>query len=138
MSRMKGPRTAGRLAMLAGVCLASAWSTHLMGQDARPTQAAAPARLDPARELVMKIEAPFTVAVVGDIFGAMAPITPLAEPRLQGLLKIIRDADVGFANAESSIADLPRFQGPVGGLLAPKVLAGCLGDAMPGVARAPR
>ena len=71
----------------------------------------------------MKIAAPFSVAAVGDVFGAMAPITPLAEPRLQGLLKVIRDADVGFANAESSIADLPRFQGPFGGLLAPKAAA---------------
>ena len=60
---------------------------------------------------------------MGDIFGAMAPIVPLEEPRLQSLLKIIRDADLGFANAESSIADIPRFEGPVGGLLAPKAAA---------------
>ena len=93
------------------------------GQNARPAQGEPPARLDPARELVMKIDAPFTVAAVGDIFGAMAPIVPLEEPRLQSLLKIIRDADLGFANAESSIADLPRFEGPVGGLLAPKAAA---------------
>src|SRR4029079_10506603 len=79
--------------------------------------------LDVARELAMKIAAPFTVAAVGAVFGAMAPITPLAEPRLQSLLKVIRDADVGFANAESSIADLARFQGPFGGLLAPKAAA---------------
>ena len=84
--------------------------------------AAAPTR-DPARELAMKIDAPFTLAAVGDIFGAMAPIVPLEEPRLQSLLKIIRDSDVGFANAESSIADLPRFTGPFGGLLAPKAAA---------------
>jgi poly-gamma-glutamate synthesis protein (capsule biosynthesis protein) len=71
----------------------------------------------------MKIDAPFTLAAVGDIFGAMAPIVPLEEPRLQSLLKIIRDSDVGFANAESSIADLPRFNGPFGGLLAPKAAA---------------
>ena len=71
----------------------------------------------------MKIDAPFTLAAVGDVFGAMAPITPLQEPRLQSLLKIIRDSDVGFANAESSIADLPRFTGPFGGLLAPKAAA---------------
>ena len=71
----------------------------------------------------MKIEAPFTVAAVGDVFGAMAPITPLEEPRLQNLLNVIRAADVGIANAESSIADLPRFTGPFGGLLAPKAAA---------------
>ena len=39
---------------------------------------------------------------------------------------MIRDADVGFANAESSIGDLARFQGPFGGLLAPKSAAGDL------------
>jgi poly-gamma-glutamate synthesis protein (capsule biosynthesis protein) len=83
---------------------------------------AAPTR-DPARELQMKIDAPFSLAAVGDIFGAMAPIVPLEEPRLQSLLKIIKDSDVGFANAESSIADLPRFTGPFGGLLSPKAAA---------------
>jgi poly-gamma-glutamate capsule biosynthesis protein CapA/YwtB (metallophosphatase superfamily) len=100
-----------------GLALALIWGAHVAGQDA------AQARFDRVRELAMKIEAPFTVAAVGDIFGAMAPITPLAEPRLQTLLQVIRDADVGFANAESSIADLNRFQGPFGGLLAPKVAA---------------
>jgi poly-gamma-glutamate synthesis protein (capsule biosynthesis protein) len=83
---------------------------------------AAPTR-DPARELAMKIEGPFTLAAVGDVFGAMAPIVPLQEPRLHSLLKVIQDADMGFANAESSIADLPRFTGPFGGLLAPKAAA---------------
>ena len=112
-------RFSSRWALLAGLALAVIWSGHVAGQNA----ATPPPRLDPARELVMKIAAPFTVAAVGDIFGAMAPITPLAEPRLQSMLKVIRDADVGFANAESSIADLNRFQGPFGGLLAPKAAA---------------
>jgi poly-gamma-glutamate synthesis protein (capsule biosynthesis protein) len=107
----------------AGLVVASTWSLPALGQGARGAQAPTAGRLDPARELVMKIDAPFTLAAVGDVFGAMAPITPLQEPRLQSLLKIIRDADVGFANAESSIADLPRFTGPFGGLLAPKPAA---------------
>src|SRR5688572_28601447 len=117
--------TLSRLPMfaLAGLAYASTWSTHVIGQGAGAAQPTGPARLDPARELVMKIDAPFTLAAVGDVFGAMAPITPLQEPRLQSLLKIIRDADIGFANAESSIADLPRFTGPFGGLLAPKAAA---------------
>ena len=110
--------------MLAGLLLALMCCARILGQDAAPAQAArAQPRFDPAREMVMKIDAPFTVAAVGDIFGAMAPIAPLAEPRLQGLLKILRDADIGFANAESSIADLARFDGPFGGLLAPKAAA---------------
>jgi poly-gamma-glutamate capsule biosynthesis protein CapA/YwtB (metallophosphatase superfamily) len=116
-------RTTRRPFLLAGVSAVLTCSVHLIGQEARPAQAPPAPRLDPARELVMKIDAPFTVAAVGDIFGAMAPVTPLAEPRLHNLLKIIRDADIGFANAESSIAELPRFNGPVGGLLAPKAAA---------------
>ena len=122
MSSRRARPTVRALIVCAGVCLTWLVSPPLIGQNARPAQGEAP-RLDPARELVMKIDAPFTVAAVGDIFGAMAPIVPLEEPRLQSLLKIIRDADVGFANAESSIADLPRFEGPVGGLLAPKAAA---------------
>src|SRR5262245_7786907 len=97
--------------------------THVSGQAGGAQQSAGAVHHDPAQELVMKITAPFTLAAVGDIFGAMAPITPLEEPRLQNLLKVIKDADVGFANAESSIADLPRFNGPFGGLLAPKAAA---------------
>jgi poly-gamma-glutamate capsule biosynthesis protein CapA/YwtB (metallophosphatase superfamily) len=113
----------------AALVVASTWSSDWMGDTAAAQgrgagqgRGVAPGR-DPARELAMKIDAPFTLAAVGDIFGAMAPIVPLQEPRLQSLLKIIRDADVGFANAESSIADLPRFTGPFGGLLAPKAAA---------------
>src|ERR1700674_5067312 len=98
-------------------------SAHMAGQVSGTTQLRGAVRHDPAQELALKITAPFTLAAVGDIFGAMAPITPLEEPRLQGLLKVIRDADVGFANAESSIADLPHFNGPFGGLLAPKAAA---------------
>ena len=113
-----------RSSVVAGLTLVLVWSAHLFGQNPpAPQQPAGARRLDAARELALKIDAPFTVAAVGDVFGAMAPITPLAEPRLQNLLQIIREADVGFANAESSIADIPRFQGPVGGLLAPKAAA---------------
>ena len=114
-----------RLAMFgsAALAIASTWNTGVIGQGGAANQAAEAPRFDPARELVMKIDAPFTLAAVGDIFGAMAPIVPLQEPRLQSLLQIIRGADVGFANAESSIADLPRFTGPFGGLLAPKAAA---------------
>ncbi len=117
-------RALRRSTLLACAGAAGAWllGPHAAGQGAGPAQTPG-GRLDPARELAMKIEAPFTVAAVGDVFGAMAPITPLREPRLQDLLQIIRNADVAFANAESSIADLSRFTGPFGGLLAPKAAA---------------
>ena len=109
---------------LVAAAVVVACSSYVIGQgrgNAQPPGGAE--RFDPARELVMKIDAPFSLAAVGDVFGAMAPITPLAEPRLHRLLDVIRGADVGFANAESSIADLPRFTGPFGGLLAPKAAA---------------
>ena len=130
MSTSRTPFPLSRLPLLAltGLALALIWSAPSTGQaqgrgrGGGQGRGAAPGR-DPARELAMKIDAPFTLAAVGDIFGAMAPIVPLEEPRLQSLLKIIRDSDVGFANAESSIADLPRFNGPFGGLLAPKAAA---------------
>jgi hypothetical protein len=117
-------RVLSRLAGCAviGAAVALVLSTGVAGQVSGTSQRGA-VRHDPAQELALKITAPFTLAAVGDIFGAMAPITPLVEPRLQALLKIIRDADVGFANAESSIADLPHFNGPFGGLLAPKAAA---------------
>src|SRR5215212_6019312 len=102
MARLSGRWSARSLT--AALFVALIGSGHLLGQGAGTS------RPDRVQELAMKIAAPFTVAAVGDVFGAMAPITPLAEPRLQSLLKVIRDADVGFANAESSIADLPRFQ----------------------------
>jgi len=72
-----------RWCLPAGLALALIWSGHLVGQVAGTPQTEGGSRLDRARELVMKIDAPFTVAAVGDVFGAMAPITPLAEPRLQ-------------------------------------------------------
>jgi poly-gamma-glutamate capsule biosynthesis protein CapA/YwtB (metallophosphatase superfamily) len=112
-----------RWSLPAGLALTLISSGRLVGQDTGTARTERASGLDVARELAMKIAAPFTVAAVGDVFGAMAPIAPLAEPRLQSLLKVIRDADVGFANAESSIADLARFQGPFGGLLAPKAAA---------------
>ena len=84
MSSRRARPTVRALIVCAGVCLTWLVSTPIIGQNA--AQGEAP-RLDPARELVMKIDAPFTVAAVGDIFGAMAPIVPLEEPRLQSLLK---------------------------------------------------
>jgi poly-gamma-glutamate synthesis protein (capsule biosynthesis protein) len=77
---------------------------------------------DREKELGLKIKGPFTIAAVGDI---LEPDTvgDLADPRYQSLIKIIRSADVGFANMESSLVDLhhrEEFQGPVAGTLAPK------------------
>jgi poly-gamma-glutamate synthesis protein (capsule biosynthesis protein) len=77
---------------------------------------------DKEKELGLKITAPFTIAAVGDILEP-DPVGDLSDPRFQALVKVIRNADVGFANMESSLVDLHHresFQGPVAGTLAPK------------------
>lgn len=68
-------------------------------------------------ETVMKIDAPFTVAAVGDIIMPQ----PLydQDPRFQKLVDIMRRSDVGFANMEMSLVDFRRFHGPVQGTEAP-------------------
>lgn len=77
---------------------------------------------DRDKALALKITAPFTIAAVGDILEPDT-IGDLSDPRYQALVKIIRSADVGFANMESSLVDLhhrEEFQGPIAGTLAPK------------------
>ena len=79
-------------------------------------------RRDPAKELPMKITAPFTIAAVGDIIEP-DPISERADPGFQSLIKVIRDADVGFANMESNLVDIhhrDEFLGPISGTVAPK------------------
>jgi len=60
------------------------------------------------RELAMKIKGSFTLAGVGDLI-IRTPITQLAEPGFQGLVKPMRDADVTFANMEGALLDLDTF-----------------------------
>lgn len=76
-----------------------------------------PSNRDPAAETVMKISAPFTVAAVGDIIEPQPLYSD--DPRFQKLVDRIRQADVGFANMESSLVDFRTFQGPVAGTEAP-------------------
>ncbi|WP_323013206.1 CapA family protein, partial [Devosia sp.] len=69
-------------------------------------------------EIVMKIETPFAVAAVGDL---IAP-QPLArqDQRFRALVERIAEADVGFANMESSLIDFSRFEnGAIAGTAAP-------------------
>lgn len=113
------------LALLTGLALVSA---TLLGQGRGGGQgpAGGPAiPLDQARELAMKINTPFTLAAVGDIMQMHGGLAQLADPAVQGAIKIIRGADVAFANMESNIADIRHFQSPVGtgGLVGPKEVA---------------
>ncbi len=68
-------------------------------------------------EIVMKITAPFTVAAVGDIL--MPQPLNREEPGFQKLTDLIRKADVGFGNMESSLVDFRHFDGPIDGSQAP-------------------
>jgi poly-gamma-glutamate capsule biosynthesis protein CapA/YwtB (metallophosphatase superfamily) len=89
------------------------------GPEPSPQNPAGPPRRDLGPELALKITAPFTIAAVGDIIAPL-PLGTTAEPGYENLVKIIRSADVGFANMESSLVDMSHFQGPLMGTLAPK------------------
>ena len=72
---------------------------------------------DPSAETVMKITAPFMVTAVGDIIEPQPLYSD--DSAFQKLIGRIREADVGFANMESSLVDFRTFQGPVAGTEAP-------------------
>ncbi|WP_181164659.1 CapA family protein [Amaricoccus solimangrovi] len=73
---------------------------------------------DMSVEIATKITAPFTVAAVGDLI--MPEPLRRSDPRFEALVGHLRAADVGFANMESSLIDLPRFAGgAVAGTAAP-------------------
>jgi poly-gamma-glutamate synthesis protein (capsule biosynthesis protein) len=91
-------------------------SQQAPAQDAIVATARAPGR-DAAAETVMKVRAPFTVAAVGDIIEPQPILS--ADPDFRRLVEVIRAADVGFANMESSLVDFKTFQGAVAGTEAP-------------------
>lgn len=53
----------------------------------------------------------FTFAAGGDLLGPYNPLSQQGDPELNRMLKLLQDADVGFANHEASSFDLP---GPPG------------------------
>lgn len=103
------------VALLAGLVLVTAVVT---GQNPPQTLP-----LDPTKELALKITAPFTLTAVGDIMEMHAGVAQIADPATQGAMKLIRDADLSFANMETNIADIPNFEGAMGGLIGPKEVA---------------
>ena len=80
----------------------------LTARASMQTQAAAPAI--PARELATTVTDGFTIAAVGDTIVAY-PQSVNPDPGFQGVLKLIRDADVATANYEGNIIDGRTFQG---------------------------
>jgi poly-gamma-glutamate capsule biosynthesis protein CapA/YwtB (metallophosphatase superfamily) len=68
---------------------------------------------DVAKELAMKISEPFTFAAVGDIIIRRRVGT--GDAGYQALTRIMRDADVTYANMEGPILDQATFRGPIAG-----------------------
>src|SRR5215470_14885212 len=70
-------------------------------------------RHDPSKELAMKITQPFTFAAVGDII-IRRPVGE-GEAGYQTLVKVMREADMTYANMEGPILDEVSFRGPRAG-----------------------
>jgi poly-gamma-glutamate synthesis protein (capsule biosynthesis protein) len=68
---------------------------------------------DPSKELAMKITQPFTFAAVGDII-VRRPVGE-GEAGYQTLVKVMREADMTYANMEGPILDRVSFRGPLAG-----------------------
>jgi poly-gamma-glutamate capsule biosynthesis protein CapA/YwtB (metallophosphatase superfamily) len=66
-----------------------------------------------AKELAMKITEPFTFAAVGDII-IERPVGT-GDAGYQALTKIMRDADITYANMEGPILDRATFRGRIAG-----------------------
>ncbi|HUO23442.1 MAG TPA: CapA family protein [Caulobacteraceae bacterium] len=96
------------------------------GAHAQPSPAPTGSTRDAAKELALKIAAPFTVATVGDIIEPQ----PLAReaPGYQQLIGVIRASDVGFGNMESSLIDIDHFSGAIAGTEAPLAVGQAIKD----------
>src|SRR5438874_8309023 len=86
----------------------------LQGQGAAQGDAVPqPVRHDPSKELAMKITQPFTFAAVGDII-IRRPVGE-GEAGYQALARVMREADMTYANMEGPILDEANFRGPLAG-----------------------
>jgi poly-gamma-glutamate capsule biosynthesis protein CapA/YwtB (metallophosphatase superfamily) len=113
-----GARVRRYLARAALCCaLGLPGTPYALGQAPAMNTPAARSHRSWQAETVMKIQAPFTVAAVGDVI-IPQPIYD-DDPRFQGLIDHIRKADVGFGNMESTLVDFGHFIGPVAGTEAP-------------------
>jgi poly-gamma-glutamate capsule biosynthesis protein CapA/YwtB (metallophosphatase superfamily) len=74
--------------------------------------AAPKSRRDPAAELKMKINEPFTVVTVGDLI-QVQPFSRSDDPDIKDMVDIMRKADVTMANNENNIVDHDTFRGTI-------------------------
>jgi hypothetical protein len=111
--------------VLAAAALAAVLGPAARGQNLQSGQVfgepPAPPR-DPARELAMKIPGAFTLAAVGDVM-IKRPASSLEDPAFQRAIRILREADVAVGNLEGNLSDIPRFEGPLRGMMGSKEVA---------------
>ncbi|MBC2665869.1 CapA family protein [Novosphingobium flavum] len=103
--------------LLFGAASPAVLSAQAVGGQAAGGQSAEPPARTVEGELATKVRGSFTVAAVGDLI-APQPINR-AAPEFARTADVIRHADVGFANMESSLVDFRKHEGGVGGTLAP-------------------
>src|SRR5213594_4719635 len=100
--------------IIAGVATTSVLRLNLSGQGAGQGDVVLqPVRHDAAKELAMKITAPFTFAAVGDII-IRRPVGE-GDAGYQALAKVMREADMTYANMEGPILDEANFHRPLAG-----------------------
>ena len=96
------------------ITLVAAPHPLLRGQGAAQGDSVAQlVRHDPSRELAMKITQPFTFAAVGDII-IRRPVGE-GDAGHQTLAKVMREADMTYANMEGPVLDEDNFRGPLAG-----------------------
>jgi len=83
----------------------------------------APPPRDASQDLQMKITVPFTMASVGDVMVKRTGVQ-LEYPQFQQAFDLIRNADIGVGNMEGNLADIPRFEGPLRGMMGNREVAG--------------
>ena len=111
-SMVKTARTWTALALIVAGALIT--GVLVRGQGAAMGDAVLqPMTHDVTKELAMKITEPFTFAAVGDII-IRRPVGT-GDAGYQALTRIMRDADMTYANMEGPILDEATFRGPLAG-----------------------
>ena len=82
------------------------------------TSASAQTDLTPlaARDRAMTMPGEFVLASVGDLM-IRRPASQLADPEVQAVFDLIRNADLAVANMEGELANLRDFDGPLNGFV---------------------